>query len=154
MATYINVKCGNCGKSITGGYQRGDHSRLGVTHRYCHHCGRYNKTGSKPLSHFNLEDKIYFWFPRVIGGILIGSVFGGALGIGVASWLGFEEYSSATKTAIFVFAGLGVLVYWFFSYLWINFNNKSIEKEQEKLNLLLRLEDPREKITSEDLIDN
>lgn len=71
MGTYTRIKCGYCKKNMTNGFEYGiDNSILGVSHRLCNNCNKYNSTGSKPYSKFNLYDKIYFYSNNMFLGLL------------------------------------------------------------------------------------
>lgn len=52
MATYTNWRCGQCGATLTGGYQlsSGWKSRIGVPIIRCLRCGYRNSTGNTPWS--------------------------------------------------------------------------------------------------------
>ena len=78
MGTYINIKCGKCGKSMTGGYKRGSTTMLGVSHIQCksQYCLEWNKTKSKPYSQFDKSDKLIFNGGIILRSILIGGLFG------------------------------------------------------------------------------
>ncbi len=46
MAKYININCGNCGHSFTGGFTPGYESLLGVSKVKCTKCSSVNNTSA------------------------------------------------------------------------------------------------------------
>ena len=106
MAVYTNLKCGNCGKSISGGFSRGRVSVLGVTHIQCtaENCKAWNLTDSCPYSKFGLYEKFMFHGGIILRGFYIGGITG-------AMSLGFIPIFNVIINMI-----IGLILGWFIYY--------------------------------------
>ena len=123
MATYTNIKCGNCGYSFSDGYQVGAISLLGVSRLKCKKCSTVNTTNSKPYSQFNSFQIVTFWIGRALRALLFGFMYGSFVGLGVS-----EISGSSSDSIIIVFAIIGIVVHCIFSYKNVKFQIDEIEK--------------------------
>jgi phage FluMu protein Com len=138
MGTYINIKCGKCGKSMTGGYQRGSTSMLGVTHIQCKspYCLEWNKTNSKPYSQFEKSDKLIYNGGIVLRSILIGGIFGTFPSFALMDKI--EAYT-VRMLVLFGFAAIGAFLY-FKVAMWLTRKNISaVEEEQNTINQKMQI---------------
>ena len=138
MGTYINIKCGKCGKSMTGGYQRGTTSMLGVTHMQCPspYCLEWNRTKSKPYSLFDKSDKFIFNGGIILRSILLGGIFGTMPSF---TFMKSIDQYNMRMLLLFCFAAIGAFVY-YKVVMW--FTRKTIivvEKEQEEINQKMQI---------------
>jgi|GEM_PF-1530021 uncharacterized protein with PQ loop repeat len=156
MATWTNIKCGNCGYSFTDGYQVGSKSLLGVSRLKCKKCSTINITNSKPYSKFNSSQLITFWIGRVLRALLFGFMYGSFAGMGIS-----ELFGLSSDPIIIVFAVIGIVIHCIISYYNIKYQIDEIEKlelafetpEMETIRLntvaekkLSRVENLKEKI--------
>ena len=139
MSKYVNLKCGSCGYSFTGGYTPGYVSLLGVTREKCPSCMSYNRTQSIPYSLFSWTDKVGFWFGRTFRLMFRGAWIGTLLGYGLAELMDFSQ--PASDTCIVSVMLVGVLVNTILGYYYIRKEIDEIEL-MESLNNG-EIEDPK-----------
>jgi hypothetical protein len=138
MGTYINIKCGKCGKSMTGGYQRGSTSMLGVSHIQCksQYCLEWNKTKSKPYSQFDKSDKLLFNGGIVLRSILIGGIFGTFPSFAIMD--NIDSYNMR-MLVLFGFAAIGAFLY-YKVVMWLTKKNISaVQEEQNMINQRMQI---------------
>lgn len=84
MGTYVNIKCGNCGHSLTGGHYRAgtldNLSRLGPEHLPCGHCGTKNSSGRIPFTKMDILEKAWVLLLVAFNGLVIGGMAGAFIG--------------------------------------------------------------------------
>ena len=123
MAKYINITCGNCGHSFTGGFTPGYQSLLGVSKVKCTKCSSVNNTSAKPYSQFNSWDLFKFWIGRIIRMLMLGSLYGGLLGFGLGSL-----FNSPTDSIILGGIFIGIIGNVIFNYFNLKYQINEIER--------------------------
>ena len=123
MAKYINITCGNCGHSFTGGFTPGYQSLLGVSKVKCTKCSSVNNTSAKPYSQFNSRDLFKFWIGRIIRMLMLGSLYGGLLGFGLGSL-----FNSPTDSIILGGIFIGIIGNIIFNYFNLKYQINEIER--------------------------
>ncbi len=78
MGTYKNYKCGYCGTSLTGGYQRAgaldNFTRCGPEFLHCFKCGKDNKTKFTPFNKMHFFERIWVYLILILSSILFGAI--------------------------------------------------------------------------------
>lgn len=131
MAKYVNLKCGKCGYSFTGGFSPGYISKLGATKIKCPKCNCLNSTNCKPYSKFNLFDKTTFWVGRIWRMVFLGFIYGALLGYGISSLLDSVDDDYILWGVIF-----GIIGNVIFNYYNIRFQMRAAENEEAGFDVL------------------
>ena len=143
MSKYVNIKCGHCDHSFSGGYKPGYVSVLGVSRLRCPSCLKFNRTSARPYSRFDVSDKVGFWFGRIVRILILGPLYGGSLGWGISELMSLSL--EAQETCIISFLAIGLLVNCILGFFNIRHEINEVERvDAENLRELRELREAEE----------